>query len=153
MIDLLSPKEIEIDLSDGGKKTFVISKFPAIEGREIICKYPTSALPKVGNYSLNEETMFKLMKYVEVKTDNGNLRLKTRELINNHIPDWEALGRIEIEMMRYNCSFFRNGKISSFLENITAKAQQLISSTLTASSGQSSQTAKQPTENSKKNTR
>jgi hypothetical protein len=33
---MLHPKEIEIECQDGTKKTFVLSKFPAVAGREII---------------------------------------------------------------------------------------------------------------------
>jgi len=126
---LIEEMEVEIETQNGDKKTYTISKFPAIAGREIICKYPTSAMPKVGDYEVNQETMLKLMKYVSC---NG-VALKTQALVDNHVPDWETLGKIEAEMIGYNCSFFHNGKISGFLDRISKISNQLTSSTLTDS--------------------
>jgi len=153
-MDLREPKEITIEAQGGIQKTYIISKFPAVAGREIVCKYPLSGMPKLGEYKVNEETMLKLMSYVAVKPGGGKepIRLQTMELVDNHVPDWEALSKIEMEMMGYNCSFFQNGKISSFLDGIKATAQQLISSTLTDSLAQLLQTAKQHSESSQNTT-
>lgn len=132
MADLLAPIEVDIELPDGSVKKFILSKFPAVAGREIITQYPTSAAPKIGSYKLNEELMFKLMSYVAVPLADGlPLRLNSRALVDNHVPDFETLMRIEWEMMKYNCSFFNNGKMSGFLELLTDKAQALILKTLT----------------------
>lgn len=137
---MIEPKEIEIE-----GKTFILSKFPAIQGREIIAKYPISAMPKLGDYAVNEETMLKLMCFVAVPREGGEpLRLTTRALVDNHCSSWEVLAKVEIAMMEYNCSFFGNGKGSTFLETITRKAQQLITKTLMDLSAQSSRKAKQP---------
>ena len=150
---LLEPKEITVKTQSHGEKIYTISKFPAIAGREIIAKYPLSGLPTIGDYQVNEETMLKLMSFVAVKTGEGNVQqLLTRELIDNHIPEWETLARIEIEMMGYNCSFFQEGKISNFLDIVKANAKQLISSTLTDSLVQLLQQSKQPSKSSKKST-
>jgi len=142
---MIQPKEITIETQGGESRTFILSKFPAIQGREIIAKYPLSAMPKLGDYAVNEETMLKLMAFVAVPQDgNPPLLLTTRALVNNHCPDWETLARVEVAMMEYNVSFFGNGKGSTFLEAITLKAQQFLSKTLTDLSGQFSQKAKQP---------
>lgn len=137
---MLQPKDLTVTTQAGEERTFILSKFPAIAGREIVAKYPLSAMPKLGDYAVNEETMLKLMAYVGVPQDGDRppLRLTTRALIDNHIPDWETLARVEVAMMEYNVSFFGNGKASSFLETIATKAQQLLSQTLTDLSGQSS---------------
>lgn len=136
---MIDPKEITIESPNGTARVFVLSKFPAIQGREIIAKYPISAMPKLGDYAVNEETMLKLMSFVGVPRDTGEpLRLTTRALIDNHCGDWETLARVEMAMMEYNCSFFGNGKGSTFLEAITRKAQQLLTKTLTDLSAQSS---------------
>jgi hypothetical protein len=130
---LLHPKPVEIELQDGTKKAFVLHKFPATIGREVVSQYPLSALPKLGDYKVNEAMMLKLMSYVTVPigdTPQG-LPLTSVDLVNNHVPDFEALMRLEAAMLEYNCSFFTNGKVSSFLETIAAKAQVLITSTLT----------------------
>lgn len=142
---MIQPKEITIETQGGESRTFILSKFPAIQGREIIAKYPLSAMPKLGDYAVNEETMLKLMAFVAVPQDgNPPLLLTTRALVNNHCPDWETLARVEVAMMEYNVSFFGNGKGSTFLEAITLKAQQFLSKTLMDLSGQFSQKAKQP---------
>ncbi|EJF89112.1 hypothetical protein [Bartonella tamiae] len=150
---LLEPKEIVIKTQDQEGKVFVISKFPAVQGRVIIAKYPTSNIPKVGDYATSEETMLKLMAFVGVKDDNGNiLPLNTKELLNNHVPDWEALARLEWSMMEYNCSFFGKGLNSAFFESISQKAVPWISRILTLLSAQLSKPAKQPSTNSKPST-
>lgn len=146
---MIQPKEIEID-----GKIFIISKFPAVAGREIMAKYPTSGLPKIGDYKVNEEVMLKLMSYVAVPNGTSQpLKLGSQILINNHIvasegaEAWETLGKIEIEMMRYNCSFFRDGRISTFFEDLAQKLPQWVSKTLTDLSARSSQKEKQPSTN------
>jgi len=142
---MIEPKEVTIETQGGESRTYVLSKFPAIQGREIIAKYPLSAMPKLGDYAVNEETMLKLMAFVAVPQDGREpLKLTTRALVDNHVPDWETLARIEFSMMEYNVSFFGNGKGSTFLEAITQKAQQFLSKTLTDLSAQYSQKAKQP---------
>lgn len=142
---MIEPKEVRIPDQKGVEKVFVLSKFPAIQGREIIAKYPLSAMPKLGDYAVNEETMLKLMAFVGVPRDNGEpLMLTTRGLVDNHVGDWEQLARVEFAMMEYNVSFFANGKGSTFLEAITKKAQAFLSKTLTDLSGQLSQKGKQP---------
>lgn len=129
----LQPKEQAIKLGDGSEKTFILSKFPAVEGREIVTQYPLSAIPKLGDYKVNEEIMLKMLSYVAVPTDGGPLLLTTKALVNNHVPDFEALIRLEAAMLEYNCSFFGNGSASNFLEVIVGKARALISQTLTDS--------------------
>jgi hypothetical protein len=147
MAELLQPKEIEIVAQDGTKRVYLLSKFPAIPGREIVCKYPLSGLPKLGDYAVNEETMLKLMGFVAVPgkgADGASLRLETRALVDNHIPDWETLAKIEVAMLEYNCSFFGNGLASTFFENLGQKAQALITKILTDYSERSSPKGAQP---------
>jgi hypothetical protein len=141
---MLEPKTIRVQTQKGEERSYILSKFPAMAGREIIAKYPLSAMPKLGDYAVNEETMLKLMAFVAVplNAEGGALRLTTRALVDNHVPDWETLARVEIAMMEYNCSFFASGKASSFLQSILGKAQALLSQTLTDLLAQSSQTEK-----------
>lgn len=136
---LLEPKEVEITNPDGSVSTFVISKFPAIAGREIVSKYPVANIPKLGDYGVSEEVMLKLMTFVGIKRENGDvLELKTRALVDNHMASWETLVKVEAAMLEYNCSFFGNGKGSTFFEAITRKAQAFLSQTLMDLSLQSS---------------
>ena len=140
---MLHPKDIEIN-----GKIYTISKFTAIEGREIVTQYLASGVPKLGDYKRNEELMLKLMKYVGVDNGNGgHLMLTTSALVNNHVEDWEALTKVEMAMMEYNCSFFQNGRVSTFLNDAAQKAPQWISKILTALSERSSPTEKPPLTN------
>lgn len=146
---LIDPKPISILLPDGGEKTYIISKFPAIQGREIIAAYPLSSLPKLGDYKRNEEIMYMAMKYVAIDLPGGNQQpLITPELINNHIKSWETLARIEIALLEYNCSFFQNGRISSFFEDIAQKVPVWITEIFTQCLAQLSNTEKPLSENS-----
>ena len=142
---MLQPKEIELTTQEGETRTYVLSKFPAVQGREIVAKYPLSAMPKLGDYAVNEETMLKLMAFVGVPRDAGEpLPLKTRALVDNHVPDWETLARLEAAMLEYNVSFFGNGKGSTFFAAIAQKAQAFLSQTLMDSLQQLSQPTKPP---------
>lgn len=141
---LLEQKPITLPTQSGEPKAYILSKFPAIAGREIVAKYPLSNLPKLGEYGVSEEVMLKLMSYVAVDTPAGPLALNTRALVDNHVPDWETLARLEWAMLEYNCSFFGNGQTSAFFANIGAKAPQWISQMLTGLSAQSSGADKQP---------
>ncbi len=140
---MISPKEIEL-----GEKVFLIHKIPAIPAREIITQYPISGMPKVGDYKTNEEIMLKMMAYVAVKPAEGNpIFLKTKELVNNHVESWEDLARLEAAMIEYNCSFFQNGKASTFFAAISEKVPALILKMLTDLQAQSSVKAEQPSKN------
>lgn len=132
MAEFLEPKEIKILDMKGKERSYIISKFPAIAGREIIAKYPLSAIPKLSDYEANEAVMLRLMEYVGVTLQTGVVQsFSTRILIDNHVPDWETLVKIELEMMRYNTSFFGHGEISTFLKGIIQKLPAWISPTLT----------------------
>lgn len=148
---MLEPKDITIKDQAGNDRTYVISKFPAIAGREIVAKYPLSNIPKLGEYTQSEEVMLKLMCYVAVPLPNGPMALTTRALVDNHVPDWEVLARIEWAMLEYNTSFFGKGLNSNFLESISQKAVAKISEILIPLLARSSQTAKPATKSSKPN--
>lgn len=122
---MLEPKEL-----DG--TAFVLHKFPATVGREIILQYPTSAMPKIGDYATNEALMLKVMSYVGVKIDGRDepLMLKTPQLVDNHVKDAELLMRLEWAMMSYNFAFFSNGSLSGILERVAAQTVKLLQKTL-----------------------
>lgn len=122
---MLEPKQIEVNC-----KKFIIHKFPAIEGREIICNYPLTSIPKVGDYKMNQEVMLKLMKYVSVPINDITIPLNTESLINQHTKDWETLMKLEAAVIEYNCSFFQNGLASTFLSGLAQKLPEWIIRTL-----------------------
>jgi hypothetical protein len=147
-MNLIQPKEITLKVMDAQgeirDKVFILSKFPAIQGREIIAKYPVSNMPKVGEYAVSEEVMLKLMSFVAVDTGGVEpLRLNTQALVNNHASDWETLAKIEWAMIEYNCSFFQNGRLSNFLRGFALTSLPKVLEMLTTLSAQSSQADKQ----------
>ena len=145
---MIEPKEITLKTQAGVEKTYILSKFPAIAGREIVTKYPLSNVPKIGEYQQSEEVMLKLMAFVAVLRDGGDpLKLTTRALVENHVPDWETLARLEWAQLEYNCSFFGNGLNSDFFANFSQKAAQWISKTLIPSLVTSWPTEKPPSTN------
>lgn len=149
---MLEPKPITLKDQHGKERPYVLSKFPAIAGREILAKYPVSNIPKVGEYQQSEEIMLKLMAFVSVQLPDGQaLALTTRALVDNHVPDWEVLARLEWAMLEYNTSFFGQGANSGFLEDMSRKVTAKILSTLTPLLAQLSQTAKPPSGSSKPN--
>lgn len=129
-MDLLEPtKEVTLKSGHGDERTFRIGSFPAIAGREIVTQYPHTAMPKIGEYKANEDLMVKLMGYAERVFDDGEpIRLSSRTLIDNHVPDFEMLMKLEWAIMEHNCSFFRNGVLSSVLERGAAAVPDLLTS-------------------------
>lgn len=149
---LIDPKEVVIEY-EGENLKFNISKFPATVGREIISKYPVSNAPKIGDYNVSEETMLKLMKYVERVYDDRVQELSSKALVDNHIPSWEVLMKLEALMIEYNCSFFRNGKVSNFLNKLKHLADAKNIETLTVSLVKLYQAVEPHLKNSKQSTR
>ena len=148
MNELLKPEEKTLKDLDGVEHTFIISRLPAVAGREIITQYPTTAVPKVGNYGENEKVMLKLMSYVAKVTPEGNqIRLSTQALVDNHVPDSETLLKLEAAMLSYNTNFFNIGRISKNLNGFAVNIQQLASQILTQLSASSSKKAKPRSKN------
>lgn len=146
-LNLIEPIEKEID-----GKTFILSKFPAVQGREIICGYPLTGLPKLGDYKKNEEIMLKLMSFVAVPVGEAAITLSNMKTINSHVPSWETLMKLEAEMMEYNCSFFKIGRISNFFADFAQKLPQLVSKMLMGLLEQSPQPTKPASSNSEPST-
>ena len=149
---LIKPKEITVIDSDRQQHTFIISRLPATIGREILAKYPLSNAPKIGDYEVSKEAMLKMMAYVAVEKEGQEIYLKTSTLIDNHVPDGEALIRLELEMLKYNTSFFGNGGSQNFLQYRLGKLSGSLPSiikTLMASLPSSSQPASPLSQNSK----
>jgi len=151
-MNFIKPKEVTLTSQDNEEITYIISKFDAESGREIITQYPTTGAPKIGDYAQNKELCRKLMKFVARVSNDNQIVLETPDLIRNHVPDWEVLARLETAMFEYNCSFFQNGKTSTFFETIEQKAKLLITEMLTHFSEQSSNREKQPSTNSEPST-
>lgn len=141
---MIEPKEVEVN-----GRTYIISKVPAVEGREIVAKYPLSNIPKLGEYDQSEAIMLKLMAYVQ--TGDG-IPLTTRALVNNHVPDAHTLMMLEKEMLEYNFGFFVRALSSGFFGSFSQKAERWITETLTPLLEQLSKAAAQPSTSSKRDT-
>lgn len=155
-MQLLHPKELTVKTQMHGDITVTMHKFDCISGREIYAKYPTSNLPKLGEYGVSEAVMLTLMQFVTVpvKHENTvvNVQLKTMAQVMQHIPDWEALNEIERGMLAYNFSFFENGKGWTSLTDLVAKFGKWASKISTASLGQFFQVVEQHLKNSAQST-
>lgn len=150
---MIEPKEITILGGDGVERKFIISKLPyASGGREICSQYIPTAMPKVGDYKQNEELFLKMMHFVEAVTPNGNIKLTTRALIDNWIPDFQTGIKLEKEMLEYNLGFFDSGKIYASLESMMSALKPSITKILTQFQGFLSQKNEQPSKNSGKTT-
>lgn len=119
---MIEPKEKVIN-----NKTFVLSKVPAVTGRRIFYKYPTTSIPLLENFEENEKAMYELISYVGVKFDNDKIvMLSTEELVNNHTGDWETLFKLELAMLEYNCSFLNIERALNFLKEFVQTLPQSI---------------------------
>lgn len=148
MVGLIKPKPITVSDIDGNEYDFIISRLPATVGREVVATYPISAMPKIGEYEVNQKIAQKMLRYVVRVDDYGNeTALKTQALIDNHCADWQVHAKLEMAMLEYNTSFFGNGKVSKFLDGLSEKAQQWIIKTLTDFSAQSSGKDSRPSKN------
>lgn len=149
MADLIKPQNITVKDRDGNEHSFVISRLPATVGREILAKYPVANVPKLGDYGTSTEAMLLMMRYVGIERDDGSiLTLKTQALIDNHVPDGEALIRLELEMLKYNTSFFGLAGNSDFVGSLLQKYLPLVMKTLMDSLPPSLLNGSQPTQNS-----
>jgi hypothetical protein len=150
----LAPKEITVQDRDGKDHEYTIHRFSAVDGREVLNRYPPSNLtnnyaPKLGDYDLDRDLMLKLMRCVAKKIDGRSelLWLDSAVLVNNHVPDAVLLVELEKLVFEYNFGFFPQGRLLAFLNNIALKATDMISKISIPSSGQSSPAAKQPSTN------
>lgn len=149
MADLIKPQNITVKDRDGNEHPFVISRLPATVGREILAKYPVANIPKLGDYGTSTEAMLLMMRYVGIDRDDGSiLTLKTQALIDNHVPDGEALIRLELEMLKYNTSFFGLAGNSDFVGSLLQKYLPQVIKTLMDSLPPSLLNGSQPTQNS-----
>lgn len=115
---MLEPKNIEFN-----GKTYILSKFPAWEGAILMSRLPISMLPKIGEFPVYIECLAEVLSYVSVPMPSGDtLALKSPEIINNHVGDWENTMKLFKATVEYNTSFLRDGGLSDFLNGITANS-------------------------------
>ena len=124
---LLEPKKIEIN----GYK-FIISKMPCTVSQEVLLRLPAGLIPLVKNFSQSEEMAFKMLSYCERCYDGQpNVPLISKVIIDNHVPDFDTLIKLEQECLAYNYDFFQNGKAWTSLTKIVSLAESKASKILT----------------------
>ena len=141
-------KEFKVETEDG-EKTYILHKIPYLSGaREVCTQFIPTGMPKVGDYKRNEELAQIIFSHVDVVTETGApLRLSTKDLVNNHVPDFQTGVKIEKEMLEFNFGFFDTGKIYALLKDSAMKHQAKILPILTEFLGQLSVKEKQPSKN------
>lgn len=131
---LIEPKEIQVD-----GKTFIISKLPATVAIEVMMRSAGNAIPKAGDFATIEAMMLKTMSYVAIKRPNiPDLMLNSRELIDNHCPNWTTYMKVLEEMRGYNNLFLISENLLTFLERIMEMLPAKIRSILILGSQPSS---------------
>lgn len=125
--NLLEPKLVELN----GCK-FIISKMPCTVAQEVIVKLPAGFIPVINNFAQSQDMAFKMLSYCErVYDDKANVPLISKELIDNHVPDFNTLIKLETACINYNYDFFENGKVWDFLTKGLCLAESRVSRILT----------------------
>lgn len=125
---LLQPENVEIN----GYK-FIISKMPCTVAQEVLCQLPAGLIPIISQFSKSEEQLFKMLSYCErVYTDGrANVPLISKTIIDNHVPDFNTLMKLEWEALQYNFDFFKQGRLLNFLNEGLSLAESKTSGILT----------------------
>ena len=139
---MIKPKTITVKDIDGQQREFIITRFPATDGMEILYKLPTAALPKIGDFNTLKEARNDIFKFVYVNIGEKDMPLSTKALIDNHTGDAETAIKVMKEIIEYNYSFFQNGILSVFLERVAKKIPDIAQEILTRFSQQSSKRGK-----------
>lgn len=127
---MIKPQTVTVTDVDGSPHEYVISRLPATAGLLMITMLPSMTL--AGSGTANRETITAdlrdlLMRHTGKEVVEGNVvMLTTPALIDNHVPDGEALLRLCVEVIRYNSSFFGQGTVSGFLDFAVRKAEDLL---------------------------
>lgn len=113
----IEPKETKI-----GGKTFMLTKFPAVAGREIFMQYSRGIKVSEDGKKFDidgsamadsENTVIKLLSYAFVKVGDNWIRLESRALIDSHIKEIMDLIELENQMRAHNFFSSPKGKISA----------------------------------------
>lgn len=115
---LIDPKDIDIEDQSGINRRYIVSKMPYLNGgREVCSQFISTALPKLGNYQENQKLAEKMFSFIEAVNDDGrNVLLSTKEMVNNHVPDFQTGIKLEAAMIEHNVGFSVTGKIREYRE-------------------------------------
>ena len=102
---MLEPKEIEV-----GGKTYIVYKFPAMQGVLLAGRVPVVMDPMFLDEAEKKRLWSDLFKFVAVPVPSGNpIVLSTETLIDNHVGSWKNMHAIFKELMEHNEGFLAAG--------------------------------------------
>ena len=98
--------------------------------RDVMFNYPTTLLPKIGNYGENERLFKLLMKYVEVQPEPDKnpdwwIRLDTEESINQNVSA-KGVIQLEKEVIDFSTDFFSSGKLTQIGTTLGELARNIL---------------------------
>ena len=98
--------------------------------RDVMFNYPTTLLPKIGNYGENERLFKLLMKYVEVQPEPDKnpdwwIRLDTEESINQN-GSAKGVIQLEKEVIDFSTDFFSSGKLTQIGTTLGELARNIL---------------------------
>jgi len=126
-VGLLKPKEVEIK----GCK-FIISQMPCTVAQEVAFKLPPGLIPIMGNFTQAEDMYVKMLSFCERIYDDGrHVKLISKDVIDNNLPDFETLLLLEKEVIEYNYGFFDTEKLLTLLNGLLSRAESRVSGILT----------------------
>lgn len=133
-------KEIEIN----GCK-FLISKMPCLMSQEVLIRIGQGLLPMINQYQITEDMAVKMLSRCQrIYGDKPNVPLISKEIIENHIPDFQTLMLLEKELLELNYGFFDFGSLLNFLSEGLSLAESKLSKMLTDLLDRLYQAEKQP---------
>lgn len=124
MSNLIKPLEITAKDIDGNEHKYTISRLPATVAINTVGKLSGGIRFKnPSDAQAAQEVGDILMAHVAVEINGELIRLSTGALVDNHVPDGEALGSLVVEMVRHNTSFFGIAGSRDFLPQLLAKLE------------------------------
>jgi|ERR1043165_1266832 hypothetical protein len=144
---LIEPIEKEIQ-----GKTFVLSKVPVIQMREVAAMYAIAFVKKLEDYEKNQAAMYKLLSYAGVEAGGSLIMLSNEKLINSHVNSLKMLLELEIMMLDHSIPDFQLGRIWNSLKDTALSFHQKVTETLMALSAQLSMPAKPHSKSSEPST-
>lgn len=130
---MINPKPLSLVDQAGTERQYILGQIPYLAGgREVCSQYISTAAPKIGDYEKNQALAEIMFSHIAVVQDNGTeLILTTKELVNNHVPDFVTGIRLEEAMLEHNVGFSVIGKILEYRDQWRENLPGLITRILT----------------------
>jgi len=129
---MINPETIEVEGKDKVVRKYIISDIPYLSGgREVSSQFVSTAVPKIGDYEANQKLSEIMFRHVAAVVDGREIQLLTKDLVNNHVPDFITGIKIEEAMLEKCLGFSIAGKVREFRQGLEQKGPALIIKTLT----------------------